>query len=340
MKEVMEFARRVLDGMSKAVVGYSEEVKVLLATLLAGGHALLEGVPGIAKTSIAKGLAKLLGVYGVEYVIDGVRYRGYSRVQFTPDLLPSDIVGTLVFDNKLNAFKTYLGPIFTYLLLADEINRALPRTQSALLQAMQEKEVTIGDNTYKLEDCRMGKWFFVVATQNPIEQEGTFPLPEAQLDRFSVRLIMDYPRTSEEEKMILELHDLYRVEPVELLDGSTADPAEVCRLREVVQRVRVPPQVKDYIVSLVRLTRPKVNKRLAEYVKLGLSPRAGITLMKLAKAWAAMDGREETSREDVEELFYYVANHRIIIKPERVVEEGVASVELVKRILEYVIGRR
>jgi len=339
MVSVGEFAQRVIDEISKAVVGYAKEVKVIVASLLAEGHVLLEGVPGIAKTSIAKGLAKLLGVYGFELSLGGARYKGYSRVQFTPDLLPSDIIGTLIFDNKLNVFRTYFGPIFTYVLLADEINRALPRTQSALLQAMQEKEVTIGDATYRLEDCGLGKWFFVIATQNPIEQEGTFPLPEAQLDRFSVRIVMDYPSTSEDERMILELHDLHRSEPVELLNSVVANPAEVCRLRRLAQSARVPPQVKDYIVNLVRLTRPKVNKSIAEYVRLGLSPRAGVVLMKLAKAWASIEGRGEVSREDIDDLFFYVANHRIIVQPEKAVEEGVTEVELARRVIEHLLRR-
>ncbi len=323
--EVSEGARAILRELSRVVVGYDEELKLVLAALVAGGHVLLEGVPGVAKTTMAKGLARLLGLDGLETTLDGAPFRGWSRVQFTPDLLPSDVTGSLVFNPATREFEPRFGPVFCYLLLADEINRAIPRTQSALLQAMQEREVTIGGRTYRLEDLDRGKFFFVIATQNPVEQEGTYPLPEAQLDRFLMRVIVGYPSSMEVEKEVYRLH-LYRAtEPVEDLEPMV-EPGWAARARVAVAReVRVPEHVLEVAVRLVRLTRPEVYEPISRYFELGASPRAGISLLKAAKAYAALEGRDEVRLEDLEAVAFPVLNHRLLPNTERVVELSVSG---------------
>ncbi len=309
---------RILDSLDRVVIGYRQEKRIILASLLANGHVLLEGVPGIAKTTLVRALSKSLGLLNEQVTLNGVTYRGFSRIQFTPDLMPSDITGSLVFNPKTREFEPKLGPIFAYFVLADEINRATPRTQSALLEAMQERSVTIGNVTYLLERREAGKFFFVAATQNPVEQEGTYPLPEAQLDRFIARVIMGYPDSLEEEKRVLKLHDrleepLYDVEKV-------ADPKDVIEAQNQVATVRVGEDILEYITLLTRLTRPEFLPQVGEYFELGVSPRGGIYLMKLSKAWAYLHGRMEVSKEDVEAMLFPAFNHRVIPKLERVVE--------------------
>jgi len=320
VRKVFEELRREI---SKAVVGYEEEITILFAALLANGHVLLEGVPGIAKTTLVKALARSLGLSeSFSIVIDGVPFKGFSRIQFTPDLMPSDITGSLVYNPHTREFEPRLGPVFAYIVLADEINRAVPRTQSALLQAMQEREVTIGGRTYPLEIRSKGKFFFVIATQNPVEQEGTYPLPEAQLDRFMVRLVMGYPRSLEDERRIFELH-AYRVgEPVEDVE-KVVDPRWIVEAQEAVaKKVVVDEYVLNYVVKLVRATRPEIYEPMAKYFELGASPRAGIALMKLAKAYAALRGENIVRVEHVDRVAFYVLNHRLIPNIETVVEKG------------------
>uniref|UniRef100_A0A7J2U5W6 AAA family ATPase n=1 Tax=Ignisphaera aggregans TaxID=334771 RepID=A0A7J2U5W6_9CREN len=309
--------------LDRAVVGYEVEKRIILASLLANGHILLEGVPGIAKTTLVKALARTLGLSEKSVVeINGVPYKGFSRIQLTPDLMPSDIVGSLVFNMTSREFEVRFGPVFAYIVLADEINRAVPRTQSALLQAMQEREVTIGGTTYPLEVRDKGKFFFVLATQNPIEQEGTYPLPEAQLDRFMVRIIMGYPKSLEEERRILELHMTRFTEPIEDIE-RVVDPVWVVVTQEyIAKNVKVDSYVINYIVSLIRATRPEIFESISRYFELGSSPRASIALMRLAKALAAIRGSEAVAIEDIDTAVFYVLNHRVLPNLETVMELG------------------
>jgi len=299
---IKNFYDKIINEYSHTVVGYEREIKLVLAGLLAKGHILLEGVPGIAKTTIAKALAKALNLN---------EERSFQRIQCTPDLMPADVVGTLIYDPKTKDFRPHFGPVFTNFLLVDEINRAVPRTQSALLQAMQEREVTIGGMTHTLREP-----FFVIATQNPIEHEGTYPLPEAQLDRFIMKVKMGYPETFEEEMDILDLHEMRLTEPVEEFQTIVNDPLQLCDMQSTVAKeVSVPPLIKQYIVEIIRYT------RMREEVSWGTSPRAGILLMKSAKACAALSGRDVVQPEDVDGVAYAVINHRIVLKAEKVIEE-------------------
>ncbi|MGC9096867.1 MAG: AAA family ATPase, partial [Infirmifilum sp.] len=269
MEDIALEAAEIVKGLDKAIVGYYFEKRLVLASLLAGGHVLLEGVPGIAKTTLVKALARLLNLLGREEMINGVPYKGFTRIQFTPDLMPSDITGTLVYNPQTREFEVKFGPIFAYIVLADEINRATPRTQSALLEAMQERQVTIGEKTYRLEARENSKFFLVAATQNPVEQEGTYPLPEAQLDRFAARIIMGYPQTLEEERAIVKLHSARMSEPLEDLEPC-ADPEWVVRAQShVAEQVRADEEVINYTASIVRLTRPEVSDLASEYFELG-----------------------------------------------------------------------
>jgi MoxR-like ATPase len=312
--------REILKALHRAVIGLREETKLIMVSMLANGHVLLEGVPGVAKTTIVKGLARLLGLYGVEVEINGVPFRGLSRIQFTPDLLPSDITGSLVYNPATRSFEVRFGPIFAYMVLADEINRAIPRTQSALLQAMQEKQVTIGNETYSLEYRDRGKFFLVFATQNPVEQEGTYPLPEAQLDRFLMRIIVGYPESLEEEKNILKLHAERLTEPIEDLE-PIVEPGWLVEAQEAVAKcVEAGEEALDYIVRIIRSTRPELFEPVGEYLELGASPRAGIALLRAAKAHAAVRGSNIVEREDVDSVLFPVLNHRLIPRMEKLVE--------------------
>lgn len=307
---------KLIAEFEETVIGYENEIRLALAGLLARGHILLEGVPGIAKTTIAKGLAKALNLN---------EEKAFRRVQCTPDLMPTDVVGTLIYDPKKQDFRPHFGPVFTNFLLVDEINRAVPRTQSALLQAMQEREVTIGGTTYALNEP-----FFVIATQNPIEQEGTYPLPEAQLDRFIMKIKMGYPQTLEEEIKVLDLHELRLSDPIEEFKTVIDDPHQICEMQTVIaERVTVPPLIKQYIADMVRYTRSR------EEVNWGASPRAGIFLMKTAKAYAACSGRNVVQIEDVENVACAVLNHRLILKAEMVIE-GAQPEDVIRTVLGIV----
>lgn len=314
LKEVNALSENVLSEFGKIVIGYQEQVKLVLVGLLSKGHLLLEGVPGIAKTTIAKALAKSLNI---------TEKKDYQRIQCTPDLMPTDLVGTLIYDPKTSEFRPHLGPVFAHFLLVDEINRAVPRTQSALLQAMQERQVTIGNETYGLDEP-----FFVIATQNPIEQEGTYPLPEAQLDRFIMKIKMGYPETLEEEVRILDLHEKRITEPIEEFITILKDPREICDMQKLVsENVSVPPLIKQYIAEIIRYT------RVREEVTWGSSPRAGIFLMKSAQGYAALSRRNIVQVEDVDAVAYAVLNHRIILKAEKVIE-GIPTEDVIRAVLE------
>ena len=279
------FYEKLINNVSKVIVGKEETMTLLSIALIAGGHVLLEDVPGTGKTKMAKALAKSLDA-------------NFSRIQFTPDLLPSDITGMNVYDPKSGEFVLRKGPIFTNILLADEINRATPRTQAGLLEVMEERQVTIDGETLNQENM-----FFVIATQNPVETAGTFPLPEAQLDRFMMRLSMGYPEYEEEVKIL----DTYLDEdPLEAL-GSVITKQELIQVRELANKVYVAPCIRDYIVRLVRETRE--NKQ----VLMGVSTRGALALLRGAKAFACLRGSDYCVPDDVKLIAEAVLAHRIIL---------------------------
>lgn len=279
----------ILAGVARAVVGKEDVLRQVLVGILANGHILLEDCPGLAKTLVARSFAQVLGI-------------SFRRIQFTPDLLPSDITGSHVFDREQGCFTLSPGPVFANLILADEINRATPKTQSALLEAMQESQVTIAGETHPLSPP-----FIVVATQNPIEFEGTFPLPEAQLDRFIMRLSIGYPDQAAELEILRRRRE--RREDEILLDAITSRE-ELLELRRAVEEVYLEPDVETYIVDLVSRTRTDPN------VYIGASPRGSLALLKLARARAALDGRDYVLPDDVKQLAVPALAHRLILSPE------------------------
>jgi len=305
---------RLLAEVRKVIVGQRILLERILIGILSHGHLLLEGVPGLAKTLSVKTFA------------DAIDAR-FQRIQFTPDLLPADLIGTLIFNPREGTFSARRGPIFANIVLADEVNRAPAKVQSALLEAMQERQVTIGDTTFPLEEP-----FLVLATQNPIEQEGTYPLPEAQVDRFMLKLKVDYP-SREEERQILDRMAMGTPEPVHKVLG----PADILRLRGVVQQVYIDPRIRDYIVDLVMATRdPKAHKlELGNLVAFGASPRATLFLTVAAKAHAFVHGRGYVTPEDVKAIGYDVLRHRIILTYEAEAEE-VTPEEIIRRVFDAV----
>ncbi|MCE4612959.1 MAG: MoxR family ATPase [Desulfurococcales archaeon] len=304
--EMRELADKVLSEVSKVVVGKEDDVKIILSSIILGGHILLEGVPGVAKTTMAKAIASALDL-------------SFSRIQFTPDLLPADIVGAMIFDQKAGDFKVRKGPIFANIVLADEINRASPRTQSALLEAMQEKQVTIEGVTMKLPEP-----FTVIATQNPIEMEGTFPLPEAQLDRFLVKLNIGYPSKDE---MIEVLRRLRRIEEWPI--RKVASASDIMKARRMAWDIYVDEAVLSYIVDIVEATRKH------EAVSLGASPRAAVALVLMSKTMALLSGRNYVVPDDVKSVAKPVLRHRVILKPEAEIE-GVNVEDIISDVLKRV----
>lgn len=308
MIEIRQKAEVIRLELSKVIVGQDETVDCLLMALLAGGHLLLEGVPGLAKTLMVKTLARALNV-------------PYKRIQFTPDLMPSDIIGTSVYNLKDGSFTLRRGPVFTGLLLADEVNRTPPKTQAALLEAMQERQVTIDGEMYPLP-----KVFVVCATQNPIEYEGTYPLPEAQLDRFLLKAVMPYP-TLEDEVNILK-------KPPYELNGEqsenikpVADPQEILAMRAKVRTVRVEEKMYSYIASITRATRE------SQHVMLGASPRAAQCLLLCAQVSASMQGRDFVTPDDVKQVALPALRHRLLLKPDAEIE-GVSADQVVTDVLQ------
>jgi MoxR-like ATPase len=305
IKEESSVLSNLSNEMGKVIVGQKLLIERLLIGILANGHILLEGVPGLAKTLSVMTLAKAIQVK-------------YQRLQFTPDLLPADLIGTLIYNPRSGEFTTKKGPIFSNIILADEINRAPAKVQSALLEAMQEKQVTIGSETFKLEEP-----FLVLATQNPIEQEGTYPLPEAQVDRFMLKLNVDYPSKSEEREILdrMALTDTsIKVDPV-LKSG------DIKRLRSVVDQIYIDDKIKDYIVDLVIATRDpqKYGLNLDEFIEYGASPRATIYLAIASKAYAFLKGRGYVTPQDVKSIGMDVLRHRVIITYEAEAEEMTAE---------------
>lgn len=303
-------------GMSKVIVGQKYLIRSLLVGLLSNGHVLLEGAPGLAKTLAIKTLAKL---------IEG----NFSRIQFTPDLLPSDVIGTLIYSQREERFETKKGPVFANFVLADEINRAPAKVQSALLEAMQEHQVTIGETSYSLPDP-----FLVLATQNPIEQEGTYELPEAQVDRFMLKALVDYP-TLEEEKTIVRSH--LRADYSEEVH-SVIDVKGIIKAREVVKQVYVDERIEQYVADIVMATRNPENYGLADlkkYINFGGSPRASINLALAAHTTAFLKRRGYVVPEDVREIVHDVLRHRIGLTYEAEAEEMTAD-GIIKAIIDKV----
>ena len=301
--------------IGKVIVGQNYMVERVLIGLLAGGHVLLEGVPGLAKTLT------------VRTICDAIHAK-FSRVQFTPDLLPADLIGTAIYDQKTGEFSSKLGPIFANLVLADEINRAPAKVQSALLEAMQERQVTIGDKTYPLPNP-----FVVMATQNPIEQEGTYPLPEAQIDRFMLMIKVTYP-SREEERLIMDR----MTGVITASAGAKTTPEQLLQARQVVRDVYVDDRVKDYIVDVVFSTREpqkKGMKDLAPLIEYGASPRASIALNLAARAHAFLRHRGYVTPEDVKAIGPDVLRHRIVLSYEAEAEEVTAE-DIVRRVFEVV----
>lgn len=309
------FVTNLTTGMDRVIVGQKHLVDSLLISLLSDGHILLEGVPGLAKTLAIKTLSQLIDAK-------------YSRIQFTPDLLPADVVGTMIYSQKEEAFQVKKGPVFANFVLADEINRAPAKVQSALLEAMQEHQVTIGDNTFKLPTP-----FLVMATQNPIEQEGTYQLPEAQVDRFMLKVIIDYPTLEEEKKIMREnlVGSLPQVMPV-----TTAE--EIMRAREVVSQVYIDEKIEQYIADIVFATRypDRYNlKELSDLITFGGSPRASINLAKAARAYAFIKHRGYVVPEDVRAVAHDVLRHRVGLSYEAEAN-NVTAEEIVSKIINKV----
>ncbi len=286
------FVTRINDELSKVIVGQQTMIERLLIGLLSNGHVLLEGVPGLAKTLAIKSLAQAV-------------HADFSRIQFTPDLLPADVVGTMIYNQSKNEFVVRRGPIFSNFILADEINRAPAKVQSALLEAMQERQVTIGDTTYKLPEP-----FLVLATQNPIEQEGTYPLPEAQVDRFMLKVVVDYPSKSEEQLIIRQNTLGLSFPPI----NAVASTSEILTAKELVRQVYLDEKVENYILDIVFATRypDKYNlPKLKALIGFGGSPRASINLALAAKAYAFLNNRAFVIPEDVRSISKDVLRHRI-----------------------------
>ncbi len=309
------FLRDVLAEINKVMVGQETLVERVLICLLADGHVLLEGVPGLAKTLLVKTVAQAINA-------------DFARIQFTPDLLPADLIGTQIYNPRTNEFTVHQGPVFANLVLADEVNRAPAKVQSALLEAMQERQITIGDTTFLLDDL-----FLVLATQNPIEQEGTYPLPEAQVDRFMLKVLVDYPSPQEERQII----DRMTGAPLPVIN-PVISPAQLLQARQVVRQVYVDEKIKDYVLDLVLSTRNPQGDGLSQLkplIAFGASPRAGIYMVAAARAHAFIKGRGFVTPEDIKQIAADVLRHRIIISYEAEAE-NVTSDDIVQRILDYV----
>ncbi len=306
---------QLMDEIGKVIVGQEGLIRRMLIGLLANGHLLIEGVPGLAKTTAVASLAKAIAT-------------DFQRLQFTPDLLPADLIGTLIYRPQDQQFAVQKGPLFSNLILADEINRAPAKVQSALLEAMQERQVTIGSETFKLPDP-----FLVLATQNPVEQEGTYPLPEAQLDRFMLKVIVDYPNRDQELEI---LQRMSKTRPVHAID-PVMNPAQLIHARELVDEIYVDRKVQEYIVDLVLATRrpEQYGLPLRDLIQFGASPRATINLTLAAKANAFLEGRGYVMPQDVKEIALDVLRHRIILTYEAEAEDKTTD-DIVNQIVKQI----
>jgi len=306
---------RIRAEVRKVLVGQDHMLSRLLIALLTGGHVLLEGLPGLAKTTAIKGLANAI-------------HCQFQRIQFTPDLLPADLIGTMIYNPREGSCGTRKGPIFANLVLADEINRAPSKVQSALLEAMQEHQVTIGDTSYPLDEP-----FLVMATQNPIEQEGTYPLPEAQVDRFMLKVVVGYPTKADERKVVDSILDDYKREVQPVLDKE-----QLFEMKKTVAMIYMDDKIKDYVLDVVAATRePELFKlkELKPLIECGASPRASINLCLAARANAFLAGRGYVTPQDVKDIAYEVLRHRIILTYEAEAEE-MTSDDIVRKVLESV----
>ncbi|MFQ5964976.1 MAG: AAA family ATPase [Candidatus Scalinduaceae bacterium] len=315
IKEESHILSNLIDEIGKVIVGQKYLIERLLIGILANGHVLLEGVPGLAKTLSVMSLSK------------AIRAK-YQRIQFTPDLLPADLIGTLIYNPRNGEFTTKKGPIFTNIILADEINRAPAKVQSALLEAMQEKQVTISDKTFKLDEP-----FLVLATQNPIEQEGTYPLPEAQVDRFMLKLNITYPSKTEEREILERM----ALTDTNININAIMSTEDISRLRSIVDQIYIDDKIKDYIVDLVFASREpqKYNLDLDEFIEYGASPRATIYLTIASKAYAFLKGRGYVTPQDVKNIGMDVLRHRIIITYEAEAEE-MTSEKVIQNIFDNI----
>ena len=315
IKREASFVHEILAETGRIIVGQDRLINRLLIALLTNGHVLIEGVPGLAKTLAVRTLAATINAK-------------FQRIQFTPDLLPADLIGTQIYNPQTGKFTSHPGPIFSNIILADEINRAPAKVQSALLEAMEERQVTLGDQTYPLQDP-----FMVLATQNPIEHEGTYPLPEAQLDRFMLKVIVDYP-TRAEERTIMERMTNELPQP----PNPIANADVLYRAREVVTGIYVDDKIKDYVLNIVFATRDPLSsgmKDLQSLIEFGVSPRATIFLLKAAKAHAFLRGRGYVTPDDIKQIAPDVLRHRIVLSFEAEAEE-ITSNQVIQQILSWV----
>ncbi|MCC5945257.1 MAG: MoxR family ATPase [Bernardetiaceae bacterium] len=309
LSKIRDAVDKVRGEIHRYVIGQNNMIDQLLAALFTGGHVLIEGAPGIAKTLTAKLMAKALAI-------------DFSRIQFTPDLMPTDIVGTNVYNMKNSEFQFMQGPIFANLILIDEINRSPAKTQAALFEAMEEKQATIDGKTYKFSEP-----FFVIATQNPIEQEGTYRLPEAQLDRFLFRIVIDYPNLEEEKEILRRFKNNFTIDFTKIEPIMQAE--EILACRNIVETLYIKDNLLDYIADIVCQTRNNGN------LFLGASPRASLAIMRTSKAFAAMAGRDFVTPEDIQKAAYPVLNHRIILTPESEME-GYTPTQIIKEMIEKI----
>jgi MoxR-like ATPase len=310
LEPLRESIDKIKAEMETVIVGQHKMIDQLLVSILANGHVLIEGVPGVAKTMTAKIVAKTISV-------------DFSRIQFTPDLMPSDILGTSVFDLKKSEFEFKKGPVFSNLVLIDEINRAPAKTQAALFEVMEERQITIDGHCYKMSEP-----FIIMATQNPIEQEGTYRLPEAQLDRFLFKINIDYPKLNEEIDIINREHLLQNHGKLENIKAILS-ASDIVNYQSLVKQIQVEPNLLEYIAKLV------VNTRENAFLYLGASPRASIAILNAAKGFAAIRGRDFVTPEDIKEAAIPVLQHRVIVTPEREME-GLTSIEIIKQIIESI----
>ncbi len=312
---LQEKIKQVITEVTKVVVGQNYMVSRLLVGLFTNGHILLEGVPGLAKTLTINTLANVLRL-------------DFKRLQFTPDLLPADLIGTMIYNPKEGRFEVKKGPIFANVILADEVNRSPAKVQAALLESMQEKQVTIGEKTYPLD-----RPFLVLATQNPVEQEGTYPLPEAQVDRFMMKIFVDYPDKASELKVVRRMSNLsFEADVAKVLTKK-----DIFAIRDEINKVQINPSLEEYIVELVFASRKPKDyglKEEADYIQFGASPRAGINMHRAAKAVAFMDDRDYVLPEDIKDIAYDVLNHRIILN-----YEAEADGIMVKQVIDKILNK-
>lgn len=307
---VADLAQRVKSEIQKVIVGQDKTIHLMITALFSGGNLLLEGVPGVAKTLLVKLMAKTLDT-------------GFKRIQFTPDLMPSDVIGTTIFDIKSSAFHFREGPLFSNFILVDEVNRAPAKTQAALIEAMEEKQVTVDGKTYTLQFP-----LFITATQNPVEQEGTYKLPEAQLDRFIFKLDVNYPDIAEEEAILTRFAGDFEIQQIDDVK-ALFDADDLRRCMAAVQDVHITKDLIKYIASIVTDTRKNND------IFLGASPRASLSILKASKAVAAINGRDFVTPDDIRDVTYPVLNHRIILSPEREIE-GVEVSEVIDSIIQRI----